>query len=101
MVQTSADANRLQVPRTCLPILSMTSVPGLGEPPSENGLSADNPPCKLLLKVSPSLEQHEPHGNFDEEELAIGSWSVCSSSTLRGGVCRSRLCLLGTEVVGV
>lgn len=47
----------------------MTSVPGLGEPPSENWLLADNPPCKLLVKITPSLKQHEPHKDLDEEQL--------------------------------
>lgn len=47
----------------------MTSVPGLGEPLSENWLLADNPPCKLLVKINPSLKQYEPHGDLDEEQL--------------------------------
>lgn len=70
MVQTSADPHQASVPCTCLSIPDMTSASGLGKAPSENWLSANNPPCKLLVKTDPSLKQYETQEDLDEEQLA-------------------------------
>lgn len=68
MVQTSAEVNRLQF-YARLSVPDVTSVTRLGEPPLENWLTADNPPCKVLVKINPPLKQYEPHGDLEEEQL--------------------------------